>query len=194
MSTYVANANIVTENGEQFIPASQRPDGTWRKARRVKEGYVPQEEVPLYESKGKQFVSKKQEPVVLSSGQTAQRPIPGLFIIQDDKEKKGQKKKSKNKIDEINKILESAKISEKSSEKIKSPIEKQRPATKIELQEATDPAKKLKKLKKRLREIEALEEKVKNGLLEKPEPEQLAKLDRKNDLLVQIRELEKQVQ
>ncbi|XP_066139538.1 partner of Y14 and mago [Euwallacea fornicatus] len=194
MSTYAANANIVTENGEQFIPASQRPDGTWRKARRVKEGYVPQEEVPLYESKGKQFVSKKQEPVVLSSGQTAQRPIPGLFIIQDDKEKKGQKKKSKNKIDEINKILESTKISEKSSEKTKSPVEKPRPAAKTELQEATDPAKKLKKLKKRLREIEALEEKVKNGSLGKPEPEQLAKLDRKNDLLVQIRELEKQVQ
>ncbi|XP_023029318.2 partner of Y14 and Mago [Leptinotarsa decemlineata] len=191
----VAN-NIVNDNGEQFIPASQRPDGTWRKARRVKEGYVPQEEVPLYESKGKQFVSRKQEPVVLPSGKVAQRPIPGLLIVQDDAEKKPTKKKGKKKIDDVTNSMDKIKLVEKSAEVKANKGDKltQESGDSKKNVETTDPQKKLKNLKKRLREVEALEEKVSNGTLAKPEPEQLAKIKRKNDLLMQIYELEKQLQ
>lgn len=55
---------------------------------------------------------------------------------------------------------------------------------------AIDPAKKLRNLRKKLRDIETLEKKLAEGELENPEPEQLEKVARKPVMLQEIADLE----
>lgn len=55
MSTTGLVQTVVTETGERVIPGTRRPDGTIRKERRVRAGYVPQDEQPVYQSVGSQI-------------------------------------------------------------------------------------------------------------------------------------------
>eukprot|EP01036_Dinobryon_divergens_P023661 gene23661-32033_t len=49
---------VRNEKGEWVIPASRRPDGTWRQEKVIKEGYVPQEEIKAFETRSKKPLVK----------------------------------------------------------------------------------------------------------------------------------------
>lgn len=183
----------------KFIPSSQRPDGTWRKARRVKDGYVPQEEVPLYESKGKQFAKKPDLPVGLCPivAQAAKAKRDKQLLKQakaaaaatsagnksapgGNHEKKKDKKGSSNEASNKSAGQQSKNIKPTNVKGLCEAV------TQIDLNSEEDVLKQIKKLRKKIREIEAIEEKLKSGELKTPEQDQLDKVSRKSSILKQI--------
>ncbi|XP_050097608.1 partner of Y14 and mago [Anopheles aquasalis] len=267
-----------TDSQGKFIPATQRPDGTWRKPRRVRDGYVPQEEVPLYESKGKQFAQKPALPpglsleVVQKAKEKRERerlrqqreelrkaqntPASGATAVDGaDKQKgatAGNGKARSKKTPELPDILldyptlsstiktTAPSKSSKQAKQVqqqKQPAAEQRPnvakgtatasttstavdeelaaalASGVQLssnhvaaggdssesqqqqqqQQQTDLLKKLRKLRKKIREIEAIEERLRTNDGPRPDKDQLEKVKRKLEIQREIEGLEAQL-
>lgn len=193
----------VTDETGTYIAATQRPDGTWRKARRVRDGYVPQDEVPLYESKGKQWAKNKPDlppglhPDDVAKAQAARNAaankIPGL--VQSEPTSKSGKKKKKKKQNQtengkteqdITDRLNAIHFTSSNVVNIGDKIIQKKGVQPI----ATDPAKRIKNLRKKLREIETLKQKIESGELTNPEKDQLDKIARKSEIELEIQDLE----
>ena len=166
--------------GETWIPASRRPDGSWRKARRVKEGYVPPDEVAKYESKGKQWLN------------SVPSLPPGVYEEEKQRSKNQKKRKNKKKEGSDSQKCEVVEITQK-MEGAKVSVSTTAAGTVYTSNPDDLKMKRVKNLRKKLRQIEELQAKLDSGEIKNPEVTQLEKLSKKEEIERELELLEPQV-
>jgi partner of Y14 and mago len=163
-----SSAAVQNEKGEWVIQGTRRPDGTYRKERIVKEGYVPQEEVQVFVSKG-----------------TASKPkgIPGLAPPPELPENSKSRRSGKKAATSTSGLNDGeSKVNEMKATKATEPV--------YELPVAATTEKLLRNLRKKLREIDELAQRFATDATIEPSADQLTKLGKKTEIEKEIDGLE----
>jgi partner of Y14 and mago protein len=163
-----ASGIVTDESGERHIPESRRADGSTRKAIKIRPGYRPPEDVEVYKNRTAENFRNR-----------GKGPVPGAEGLKDDKPAQPSSAAA-NKNAKRREARKKAKAAGESQEQ--APAEE---VKKEELDPEAEKEKKVRTLKKKLRQAKELKEKKEGGgaLL----PEQIAKVIKINEL---IRELD----
>jgi len=174
MPSEATNSGIVTDaaSGERHIPESTRPDGSTRKAIKIRPGYRPPEDVEVYKNRvAENFRSR------------GKGPVPGSEALVDDKpEASSANNKNAKRREARKKAKAAAKPENDAGEKEAAAPPEAEPE---EVNPEVEREKKARNLKKKLKQAKELQSKKEGG--ETLLPEQIAKVIKINEL---VRELE----
>ncbi|PQM36483.1 partner of Y14 and mago [Prunus yedoensis var. nudiflora] len=152
--TEMAELSKTLKDGERILAPTRRPDGTLRKPIRIRAGYVPQEEVAIYQSKGALW--KKE-----MSSQTGPPGFDDTSVDTTKPKTKSVKRNERKKEKRIQAALEKEKTSESVSS---SPALVTPPSDSTEDSNPGGPVqdidKKIRALKKKIRLAEAQQQKT----------------------------------
>ena len=201
------------DDGHLYLPATQRPDGSWRKPRRVKEGYIPQDEVPIYESKGKKLTRELEEASKVPVGLNFVNPpstddATSKHMTKSQKKNVKRRQKSKASNEETTNGISSSEpvqpvvnhteqlaeqVSDlKLQEDASGPADGTRTAPSGCLHDAAEvPAldkeslKRVRALRKKLKQIDELKARIESGEILAPDQDQLSKISKKDEFLAE---------
>jgi len=161
---------ITTETDERVIPSSRRADGSVRRERRVRAGYVPQEDVQVYQNR---HIRRRQE----VSAPPPKREEPKTPAQRKNEKRRQKKKEAKENestvgdrieknLDEITENLEALNLREGDDGQRRGETSKNKPQTEIEI------ARKIRALEKKLMQADKLKEKADLGETLLPEQQE----------------------